>query len=103
MTTNHRFVPVLFLLLFFLSCVDTRKATNFNDLKDSEIEYKVEDLEPVIQKNDILSISVSSVNPEATQPFNLYTVSNSPGTVNAGTAAQSSGFLVAQDGTIQFP
>jgi polysaccharide export outer membrane protein len=94
---------MLFLLPLFFSCVNTRKATNFNNLADSTIEYKTENLEPVIQKNDILSISVSSVNAEATVPFNLYAKTTSQGSVNAGTASQSNGFLVDQDGSLQFP
>jgi len=85
------------------SCVNTRKVTNFNDISDMTIQYTVESLEPVIQKNDILSISVSSINTDATQPFNLYTISSTQGAVNSGTVSQASGFLVDQEGYIQFP
>lgn len=91
------------LLLSFCSCVNTRQANNFNALGDTSLNYKVLNLEPVIQKNDLLSITVSSLNMEATSAFNLYTISTPPGNVNSGTITQAAGFLVDQDGNIQFP
>ena len=74
------------------SCVNTKKAIYFNNIPDSTILSTVQKLEPVIHKNDLLSISVSSMNPEATQVFN---VPNSTGS--------ASGYLVDQDGAIEFP
>src|SRR5205085_12279056 len=97
---------ILFLVvtsIVLYSCVDTKSATYFNGLKNKEILYQAESLEPVIQKNDLLSIVVSSLNAEATAPFNLYAVSSSPGGVNSGTVTQAAGFLVDQEGNIQFP
>ncbi|MHA4843641.1 polysaccharide biosynthesis/export family protein [Flavitalea antarctica] len=85
------------------SCFNTKDVTSFHTIADTTIQYAVESLEPVIQKNDILSITVSSLNTDATQPFNLYTISASQGNVNAGTVTQASGFLVNQEGYIQFP
>jgi polysaccharide biosynthesis/export protein len=85
------------------SCIDTRSVTNFNKTADSTIIYSVENLEPVIQKNDILSISVSSLNAEATEPFNIHTIAATQGAVNSGTISQAAGFLVDQEGYIQFP
>lgn len=102
MRTKHKYLSLL-ILPFFFSCIGTRNATYFNGLSDAELQYKVESLEPVIQKNDLLSISVSSINGEAAQQFNLYTVSVGQGIVNSGTINQAAGFLVDQDGNIQFP
>ncbi|MET0636779.1 MAG: polysaccharide biosynthesis/export family protein [Chitinophagaceae bacterium] len=99
--------PVTFVacisLFFFTSCVSTKSSTYFNGLSNSEIVYQVQSLEPVIQKNDLLSINVNSLSPEASQQFNLYSISSSTGPVNSGTITQTSGFLVDQDGNIQFP
>ena len=103
MTITKTHLPLLLILPAFLSCVNTRKATYFNGLSDAELQYKVQSLEPVIQKNDLLSIVVSSMNAEANQQFNLYTISAAQGNVNSGTISQVSGFLVDQDGNIQFP
>jgi polysaccharide export outer membrane protein len=61
----------------------------------------VDDLEPVIQKNDLLSITVSSPNPAATQIFNTPIITS---TQTLGyTTTQATGFLVNQDGSIEFP
>ena len=102
---NARY-PLYLLIIssaFLTSCFNPSKITNFNGITDTTIRYSVENLEPVIQKNDILSISVSSMNTEATEPFNLYTLSSTQGAVNSGTVSQASGFLVDQEGYIQFP
>ena len=103
MVTHRTGIFMLLLLPIFCSCVNTKKATNFNNLSDSTIKYTVENLEPILQKNDILSISVSSVNAEAALPFNLYAKTVSQGTVNAGTSSQTNGFLIDQEGNLQFP
>jgi polysaccharide export outer membrane protein len=84
--------------LFTTSCVNTRKATYFNDLGDGTITANTPVPENVIRKNDILSISVSSLNPEATEIFNT---PNTSGTVMGGNVI--SGYLVSPEGTIDFP
>jgi polysaccharide biosynthesis/export protein len=103
MTTKH--LPVLLIIssVILSSCFSTKQVTSFNSIADTTIQYAIEDLEPVIQKNDILSISVSSINTDATQTFNLYSISSSQGTVNSGTVSQASGYLVNQEGYIKFP
>jgi polysaccharide export outer membrane protein len=98
-----KYFPILIVLMAFFSCVDTRKATSFNSLTDSKIEYKVESLEPVLKKNDLLNILVSSINTEASNLYNLYTIVNSPGSAISGTLQQTAGYLVDQDGNLQFP
>ncbi len=88
---------------FFSSCVNTQKVTYFNDVKDSARLVSAATLEPVIQKKDILSITVSSLSNEATVIFNT---PNLPITPSAGAnpnAPQTAGYLVADDGTIKFP
>lgn len=92
----------IYLLLITSSCINTRKVTYFTDLDDSTIESLVENLEPVIQKNDILSITVSSLNPEASQLFNAQNIPDEGANVS-GRGFSISGYLVDQEGTIQFP
>lgn len=96
-------VASCFLSVFFSSCTNTKKVTYFNALTDDQIQYQVQNLEPVIQKNDLLNIIVNSVNGEANQMFNLYSVTMSLGNPYSGTVIQTSGFLVDQDGYIQYP
>src|SRR5690242_3713197 len=90
-------------LIFFSSCVDTKKVTYFNDVQDSARLVSPSTLEPVIQKKDILSITVSSLSNEATVIFNT---PNLPITPNASTSPnmpQTAGYLVNGDGNIKFP
>jgi polysaccharide export outer membrane protein len=87
-------VPTLFTLLLF-SCVNTRKATYFSETKDGTITTVIPVPESVIHKNDLLNITVTSLNAQATEVFNTPNIS--------GTNNEVTGYLVNSDGTIQFP
>lgn len=92
----HRIKLILTLVLFIgllSSCVNTRNAVYLDNIGDTRIPITLDDLEPVIQKNDLLSITVSSPNPTATQIFNIPNV----------TGNEATGYLVSQDGFIDFP
>lgn len=85
----------------FASCVNTRKAVYFNGLNDGTITSNTPVPETVIQRNDILNISVSSLNPDASAIFNapnIYTYS-----LNGAGTNTLMGYLVSTEGTIQFP
>lgn len=90
-------------LLFFFACNSTKKVVYFNNIQDSELPAGVENIEPLIQKNDLLSISVSSLNPEATKIFNTPNVTDSEAPDFSGRATSVSGYLVNSEGYIQFP
>jgi polysaccharide export outer membrane protein len=98
---------VLFLILGSLivlgGCVDARKVTYFPDLGEGVIPSSIVNLEPVISKSDILSISVTSPNPEATVMFNAPNMAATQTNAAIGNIAPSSGYLVSQDGFIEFP
>jgi len=104
---SFRNIKILFsvplLILSFTSCVNVKKATNFYDIPDSEFTLSNENLEPVIRKNDLLSISVTSLNPEATEVFNASNVSVTKTSTSTGTTSEASGYLVDQEGFIRFP
>lgn len=87
------------ILLLATSCVDTRKATYFNGVNDGTTTVNIPVPESIIRKNDILSISVTSLNPEATEIF------NNPNTTggNNGTPGTVTGYFVNSEGNIQFP
>src|SRR5436190_13506037 len=103
--TNKKFRLFFFLgfLPLFFSCVNPKKAVLFNDLNQSTIKSKIEIFEPVIQKNDLLSISINSLNSEATAIFNNPNISAAQSTTSSGTSNLAQGYLVNQDGYIQFP
>jgi polysaccharide biosynthesis/export protein len=97
-------VLVLFSVVIFSSCVDTRKAVYFNNITDSKIAAATKDLEPIIQHNDIIAIHVSSLNPEASLIFNTpKSTSNLSTGGSIVVSGEANGYLVNPDGTIQFP
>jgi polysaccharide biosynthesis/export protein len=94
-------LAVISLVLSLSSCMNMRKFVYFNDLQDTLIRNRGA-MEPVIQKNDLLSIAVTSLSPEASSIFNA----PNEGTNHAGSFAGNSlpvGYLVNQDGYIQYP
>ena len=96
-------ISFLFVAGMISSCVNTKKIAYFNDVKDSTLIASKGGLEPIIQKKDILSISVSSLSPEATVLFNTPNLPMTPATQTTNTTPQTAGYLVSEDGTIKFP
>lgn len=86
-------------LLF--SCTSTKRTIYFNDQPEGIINNTAPLLQQTINPNDILSITVSSLNPEASVIFNNSTVTTNSANDNSGKTA--SGYLVELDGSIQFP
>jgi polysaccharide export outer membrane protein len=89
------------------SCSSSRNLVYFSDLtNNSEYKASIENnIEPEIQPNDILSIKVSSLNPESNTLFNNGTI-QTPGTANIilnGDNALNEGYVVDQTGAINFP
>ena len=60
-------------------------------------------LETIIQKKDILSISVSSLSPESTELFNMPNLPITPNMSSVNSNPQTAGYLVSDDGFIKFP
>ncbi len=96
--------------LFGTSCKTTKAPIYFNNVKDTLFKGTNQDIEPVIRPNDVLSITVTSLNPEATALFNAPNVAGGGGANTPISAAASpgsgnsvSGYLVNPDGNIQFP
>lgn len=98
MNINHKNFTSLFFVAFisgftFCSCVTSREAVYFNNVPDSVLNIRPDE-EQKIAPNDILGISVTSLNPTADINFNNSSPSNFTSTP---------GYLVDQDGNIQFP
>lgn len=90
--------------LFLVSCGNVKRATYFYGTENANYRTPSgESLEPVVQKNDLLSISVSSINPEAAEVFNTGNVVATQSSTISGATTQVSGYLVDQDGLIRFP
>jgi polysaccharide biosynthesis/export protein len=99
-----RFSTFFFILIIsigFTSCIGQRKVQRPNYLEnvsDTSGKETVSFPEPVIQKNDLLSIQVysASIRPEADAPYNL------PQATGSGSTSQT-GFLVNARGEIDYP
>lgn len=102
---KYLFFFYLILGSFFLapSCVETKRVVYFNNIADTSIRPALPDLEPIIQKSDLLSIYVSSLNPEATLVFNTPNMPAPTSTSSTTSTSASIGYLVGQEGSIQFP
>jgi polysaccharide export outer membrane protein len=94
---------ILEVMFLGVSCVSAKKTVYFYDVKDTTFYQAAGDNEAIIQKNDILSISISSLNPEASAIFNTPNNFVISSTTSAGSNAQSAGYLVNTDGNIQLP
>jgi polysaccharide biosynthesis/export protein len=90
---------ILTSLLAGVSCTSTKKAVYFSDQKSGSFDApSIPKL--VVQNNDLLSISVSSLNPEASAVFNQ---PNNAAANNTTTTTSATGYLVDGEGNIQFP
>ncbi len=91
-------------VVLFSSCTNTKKATYFYGMKDGAVATPTPVPESIIQKNDILSITVSSLNPEASALFNASNgIAAAGGSTGGSTGAAAVGYLVGPEGNIQFP
>ena len=100
------YIYYLLLLLIFSSCA-TRNLVYFSDLPQNaeNSEEVLNAQEPTIQPIDLLSITVSTLNPESNLLFNSGIISNMGGSTNtSGTVSMiNSGYRVDKTGSINFP
>jgi polysaccharide export outer membrane protein len=100
---NFGLFLILGLLLTLGGCVSNKNVPYFRGLGEGVIPSSIASLEPIINKSDVLSITVTSPNPDATLMFNAPNVQATQTTATAGNISPSAGYLVSQDGTIEFP
>jgi polysaccharide biosynthesis/export protein len=96
----------VFILVFagLASCTNTKNIVYFNNIQDQRLKTTVAATETIIQQNDLLSISVSSLNPEASALFNSPNESTPVATsATSATNTLTVGYLVNPEGDIQFP
>jgi len=97
LTFLRRFCLLVLSGLFLVSCGETRQATYFNGVKYVTITTQTPVPESIIRPNDLLSITVTSLNATATEIF------NTPNTAGSQPGQGAAGYLVNSDGSIQFP
>lgn len=94
---------IIYLIYFMSSCTSIEKSTYFSNSNDTLILTKTNESEALIQKNDILSIYISSLNPEASAVFNAPNTLTTITTTTTGTSTNAGGYLVNPEGKIQLP
>ncbi|MGB5941999.1 MAG: polysaccharide biosynthesis/export family protein [Leeuwenhoekiella sp.] len=88
---------------FLLSCGNTKDTIYFRSADESSYASFIEKYDDVIQPNDLLSITVTDLNEEATAIFNNPNVSTGQIISNSGFPMPLSGYLVNNKGYITFP
>lgn len=105
----RQYFYLLLAIVLLSSCgVNYKTIPYFTDLPlDSTIQEQIKNQTVLkIQKNDILALTVTSLNPEASAIFNIGSTSSVQGTNvmgNANPTSTANGFLVDESGSIQLP
>src|SRR5690606_21050867 len=96
-----------FLCLLLLSSCAKRNLAYFSDLEGNDVytENVQKVSSPKIKPDDVLEITVSSLNPEANSLFNIGTMPNVGNPANSGaySATNHMGYLVDHEGYIEYP
>ena len=95
-----KFSLLIMVILLLTSCASKKNIIYFQDADEHAIE-EIQFTSPKIQVNDILNITVGAQVPETAIPYNL--PSSSGGAVINLDVLRLQGYLVADDGTIDFP
>lgn len=101
------FIPVLFLLM--VSCSTPKEVLYFGELAKSGdvvqvIPDSVKEYQPEFAPDDMLSITVTSLNPEAAAIFNLpLQTFLTPGETNIISTATLQSYLIDPEGYINYP
>lgn len=96
------FTVACFILINLFSCVNTKNVGYLKNAKDATY---ITDASPdaIVQRNDILSITITSLNAEASIVFNTTNNHVFNSSSSNGSVIQSGGYLVNGDGFIQIP
>jgi len=100
---NYRLI--YFTVLILLSSCSQRNLVYFSDLPaSSEFNTPVKNyIPPKIQSDDILSVSVSSLNPESNVLFNNVLLPTTGNNTNVIADKINEGYIVDKNGSINFP
>lgn len=93
--TTHQFI-ILILVTSLMGCASSKKIDYFQKKEGVEINENFTNYEPTIQFGDIININVSSAEPEAAIPYNLYETQGNG-------VARPLPYLVNASGEINFP
>ncbi len=95
---SYRVLVGLFVILLMSSCASRKEVVYFQDTGKYETLIDENKSITKFKVDDLVSIYVSSLNPEASTPFNLFR-----GASEGGLRAEQVDYLVDQEGMIDFP
>ncbi len=99
--TVINFSVLLVFVLISSSCYNTKKNSYFNEVQDATILARANEMQINVQKNDLLSITISSANSVADVPFNVSNSVKASNLTSSGNRNETSGYLVDVDGNIE--
>ena len=88
---------------FLSSCNTSKKITYFENVKDTVFYTSQGETNFSIKPNDILSITISSANEEASLAFNPHLKNSIRSTTATGSSSEPGGYLVNSEGVIFLP
>ncbi len=98
MKVYFQFCIIFLGIVLIMSCASRKDVVYFQDTGNFETLVNNNDFVSKFKVDDLVSIHVSSLNPEASAPFNLV-----KGGVEGGMRAEQVDYLVDQAGEIDFP
>lgn len=94
---KFRLAPVI-IVFILASCASKKDVVYFQNSSNFETLVDENTFSPKFKVDDLVSIHVSTLNPEASEPFNLYR-----GSQEGGIRPEQVDYLVDKDGEIDFP
>ncbi|TXN35959.1 polysaccharide export protein [Flagellimonas hymeniacidonis] len=94
----YKGVLVASMLLLIFSCASKGDVIYFQDAANFETLVENNTFQPKFKIDDVVSIHVSTLNPEASLPFNLYR-----GSAEGGVRPEQVDYIVDNEGEIDFP
>ncbi len=89
--------------LFLVSCGPSRNLAYFSDLEQQAAFSDTLQREAKIQPDDLLGITISSLNPESNALFNRGVLTPTGTNLNPAASTPNEGYLVDENGFIDFP
>jgi polysaccharide biosynthesis/export protein len=98
------YLPVILACLLFPACTSKKKLIYFNTSEAISGSEANKSYNPVLKTDDILSITVLGLDPDAIKPFNIPVTNTSQnmGGYTQGTPSQP-GYLIDEEGNVDFP
>ena len=96
--SNLYITGIVLFCLIVSSCASKKEVVYFQDASSFETLVNQDDFTPKFKVDDVVSLHISTLDSEASTPFNLYS-----GLQEGGIQAQQLDYLVDKDGEIDFP